>query len=124
MILTISILTHVLSLFIVDTVAQGFNPEIRNRVIPVENKTYYNKNFIFCCHTLVGWIIPFTVLLIIIKWYLAIPIFFVNLEITHRISKKIFSDNSSIIKTIVNNPLTSISLPIILFITSLILNLN
>lgn len=115
MIEIIGYITIVYCLFLVDTFSQLFSNQTDKRQVHYSMSTFHNPIFIFFVHKVIGIAFPAIVLFILLKWYWAIPLYFVLVQIIFKITSYIYDRNLNIFKVIVLSPMFFAFISIALF---------
>lgn len=97
------IFIFIFCLFLTDAISQLFSG-IPNRQVFYNYAYYYKESNIFIIYNIIGKLIPLTILLILMKWYFAYPLFFISIEIVFFFSKRLFDNNINIFKIIILHP--------------------
>lgn len=109
------LLVVIYNLFLIDTISQLFANKTEKRKVYYDLLYYHNKFNTFFNHFIIGIAFPAIVLLSIMKWYFAIPLYFILTQIIFKISTFIFDKNINYFKVIILWPKTLRLLAIILF---------
>lgn len=113
---TIGYITIVYCLFLVDTFSQLFSNETGKRQVFYSVSTFHNRSFIFFIHKVIGIIFPAIILLILLKWYWAIPLYFILVDIIFRITSYIYDRNLNLFKVIILSPRFFSFVSVVLFL--------
>lgn len=96
--------TIVYCLFLIDTFSQITNNKVGNRKVMYSISTFGNRNFHFFIHIIMGIIFPAIILLILLKWYWAILLYFILVQIIFKINTYVYDRNLNLFKIIVLSP--------------------